>query len=150
SVILDGLFVLGYLAILLALAPIFGSLVLGLGLIQVTIILLGRARLRLVMQRDLSTKADEQSYLVELMKGISFLKCSGAEERAFERWSALFVEQMKATIQRGRFSAMIESAMAGLRTLSPLLLLWLGANGVLDGKMSLGSMLALNAVAASF
>ena len=150
SVILDGLFVLGYLAILLALAPIFGSLVIGLGLIQVAIILLGRARLRLVMQRDLSTKADEQSYLVELMKGISFLKCSGAEERAFERWSALFVEQMKATIQRGRVSAMIESAMGGLRTLSPLLLLWLGANSVLDGKMSLGSMLALNAVAASF
>jgi HlyB family type I secretion system ABC transporter len=150
SVILDGLFVLGYLAILLGLAPFVGLVVIGLGLIQITIVLLGRTRLRLVMQRDLATKADEQSYLVEAMKGMSFLKVSGAEERAFDRWSALFYEQLSATIQRGRFSAMIEAAMGALRTLSPLLLLWLGATAVLDGKMSLGTMLALNAVAASF
>jgi ATP-binding cassette subfamily B protein len=150
SVILDGLFVLGYLAILLALAPFFGLVVVGLGLIQVTIILLGRGRLRLVMQRDLATKADEQSYLVEVMKGISFLKFSGAEERAFDRWSALFFEQLNAAIQRGRFSAMIEAAMGAVRALSPLLLLWLGATSVLDGEMSLGTMLALNAVAGSF
>ena len=150
SVILDGLFVLGYLAILLALSPLFGLVVVGLGLIQVTIILLGRARLWLVMQRDLATKADEQSYLVEAMKGISFLKFAGAEERAFDRWSALFFEQLNAVIQRGRFSAMIEAAMGSVRTLSPLLLLWLGATSVLDGRMSLGTMLALNAVAASF
>ncbi len=150
SVILDGLFVVGYLAILLGLAPSFGLVVIGLGLIQVTIILLGRTRLRRVMQRDLSTKADEQSYLVEAMKGIAFLKFSGAEERAFDRWSALYFEQMNAAIQRGRYSAKIEAAMGSLRTLSPLLLLWLGASSVLDGTMSLGTMLALNAVAASF
>ena len=150
SVILDGLFVLGYLAILLGLAPLFGLVVIGLGLVQVTLILLSRTRLRRVMQRDLSTKADEQSYLVEVMKGIAFLKFSGAEERAFDRWSTLFFEQMNAAIQRGRFSAMIETAMGALRTLSPLLLLWLGATSVLDGRMSLGTMLALNAVAASF
>jgi ABC-type bacteriocin/lantibiotic exporter with double-glycine peptidase domain len=45
---------------------------------------------------------------------------------------------------------MVDTAMMGLRTFSPLLLLWLGAWQVLNGAMSLGTMLALNALAAAF
>ncbi len=40
--------------------------------------------------------------------------------------------------------------MTALRTFSPLILLWVGASRVLDGSMSLGTMLALNVLAISF
>ena len=40
--------------------------------------------------------------------------------------------------------------MTVLRTFSPLFLIWLGGTMVLDGSMSLGTMLAINALAAAF
>jgi ABC-type bacteriocin/lantibiotic exporter with double-glycine peptidase domain len=46
-------------------------------------------------------------------------------------------------------SAAIETATATVQTFSPLALLWIGSVQVLDGTMSLGTMLALNALAMS-
>ena len=150
SVILDGSFVLGYLAILLGAAPWFGLVVCGLGAVQAAILLLTRSRIRHLAQRELATRSEEQAYLVEAMKGIAVLKSSGAEQRAFDRWSTLFVKQMNASITRSYFSAILDATMGVLRTGCPLLLLWIGALYVLDGRMSLGTMLAVNALAASF
>jgi len=150
SALLDGTFVIGYLILLLSLAPVVGLLVLALGSIQAMIILGTRRRLRNLAQRDLASKADEQSYLIEAMKGIALLKASGAEDRAFDRWSALFVKQLNITIERSHFSTFIDTALSGLRSLSPLLLLWYGAIQVLNGHLQLGAMLAINSLAASF
>ncbi|HEU4388628.1 MAG TPA: peptidase domain-containing ABC transporter [Blastocatellia bacterium] len=150
SVILDGSFMVIYLLILWAISPLMGLLVIGLGAIQVLTIFGVSHRVRDLAQRDLSAKADEQSYLVEAMKGIPILKASGAEDTAFERWSNLFSKQLNISLERSNLSAVIEAVIGSIRAFSPLVLLWLGAQQVLDGTMSLGMMLALNALAASF
>jgi ABC-type bacteriocin/lantibiotic exporter with double-glycine peptidase domain len=82
--------------------------------------------------------------------GISTLKASGAENHAFDHWSNLYYKQLNVSLKRGQLNAILDTAMTTLRMLSPILLLWFGAIEVLDGKMSLGSMLALNALAISF
>jgi ABC-type bacteriocin/lantibiotic exporter with double-glycine peptidase domain len=150
SALLDGTFVIGYLALLFLLAPAVGLIVLALGSAQATIIFAAKRRLRHLAQRDLSTKADEQSYLVEAMKGIALLKASGAEDRAFDRWSGLFLKQLNVTIERSHLSTLMDTAISGLRSLSPLLLLWYGGIQVLHGHLQLGAMLAINSLAASF
>ncbi|HEU4387523.1 MAG TPA: peptidase domain-containing ABC transporter [Blastocatellia bacterium] len=150
SVILDGSFVLGYLAILLGAMPRFGVVVCGLGFLQAGVLLLSRGRIKRLAQRELATRSEEQSYLVEVMKGIAVLKSSGAEQRAFDRWWNLFVKQMNASVSRSFFSAVLEAVITALRTGCPLLLLWIGALYVLEGRLSLGTMLAVNALAASF
>jgi ATP-binding cassette subfamily B protein len=150
SALLDGTFVLGYLVLLIALAPVIGLIVLGLGFLQAAIILGTRHRLRHLAQRDLASKADEQSYLVEAMKGIALLKASGAEDRAFDRWSGLFLKQLNVTIERSHFSTLTDTAVSAVRSLSPLLLLWYGGIQVLNGHFQLGTMLAINSLAASF
>jgi ATP-binding cassette, subfamily B, bacterial len=150
SVFLDGSFVVIYLAILLYVSPTFGLLVAGLGTLQILIIFSTRQRVRALMQRELAAKASEQGYLVEAVSGISMLKASGAEDRAFERWSDLFNEQLNVSLERSRVSMLIENALSTLRMISPLLLLWFGALQILDGRLSLGEMLALTALAASF
>ncbi len=150
SAILDSIFVLTYLAILLLRAPLFGLLVVSIGLLQVAL-LLGTARhMHRLMQRDLEAQAESQSYLVEALIGIATLKASGAEDRTLDRWSNFFFNQLNVSIQRGYLSVLIDTAMSALRTFSPLLLLWVGAYAVLDGSMTLGTMLALNALAVAF
>jgi ABC-type bacteriocin/lantibiotic exporter with double-glycine peptidase domain len=99
------------------------------------------------MQRHLGAQAASQGYLFEALSGIATLKASGAEDRALDRWSDLFAAELNIALQRSHLSALLESARAALALLSPLLLLWVGVQRVLDGTLSLGAMLALTALA---
>ena len=150
SVMLDGPFALLYLAVLLAIAPTFALLVVGLSVVQAVVVLLSLAPLRHLGQRTLAAKSDEQSCLVELMKGIAQLKASGAEHRAYDRWIELFRRQLAVFLERGYFTAKVDVALGILRSASPLVLLWYGASLVVAGSLPLGTMLALGALAASF
>jgi ABC-type bacteriocin/lantibiotic exporter with double-glycine peptidase domain len=150
SVVLDGSLVLVYLAMLLVLSPLYGTIVLSVGLLQVMLLLGTARRIRDLLQRGLSTAAESQSYLVEALSGIATLKASGAEDRALDHWSNLFFKNLNVSLQRSQLSLVIGTAMTALRTFAPLLLLWVGALSVLDGTMTLGTMLALNTLAMSF
>ncbi|MFN6565703.1 peptidase domain-containing ABC transporter [Dendronalium sp. ChiSLP03b] len=150
SIILDGTFVLGYLILLFVQEPAFGVVVSIVGLLQVMLLFGTTNRVHDLMQRDLLAQAESQSYLVEALTGILTLKACGSEDRAFEYWSNLFFKQLNVSLQRNHLGALVDTAMLSLRSFSPLVLLWVGALYVLDGSMSLGTMLALNAIAASF
>lgn len=150
SAILDGALVLLYLAILMAQAPVFVALVVGLGLIQV-MILLGTSRLiASLTQRHLAAQAQSHSYVVEALTGIATLKASGTEDRALDHWSNLFLRHLNVILERNQLTAMIDTVMLTLRSFSPLILLWVGTSQVLNGSMSLGTMLALNTLAIYF
>jgi ABC-type bacteriocin/lantibiotic exporter with double-glycine peptidase domain len=150
SILFDGFFVLTYMLILLVACPSLGLLALGLGALQVIVVIGTRHRVAQLMQRELAARAGEQGYLVEAVSSISLLKASGVEDRALDRWSDLFFNQLNISLERNRLLVAIESALAAIRLLSPMLLLWLGTWSVLDGSMSLGLMLAVNSLASSF
>lgn len=150
SLVLDGGLVVGYLALLLWREPVFGLAVGALGAVQVALVLGSARRLQDLTSRDLRAQAESQSYLVEALEGISMLKASAAEERALQRYLDLFFVQVDVSLRRAQLSAMVDTAMTTLRLLAPLVLLWVGALRVLDGSMSLGTMLALNALGLSF
>ncbi|GAB4570338.1 MAG: NHLP family bacteriocin export ABC transporter peptidase/permease/ATPase subunit [Haliangiales bacterium] len=150
SALLDGTLVLVYLVFILVLSPTIGLVVLGLGSVQIIIFVLARRRYRELMAQGLEAQAQSQSYLVQLIGGIETLKAMGAEHRAVEHWSDLFVDELNVSLERGRLAALVDSLLDALRTASPLMILAIGAVLVLDGDLSLGLMLALNALAASF
>jgi len=150
SVILDGLFMLLYLYLLLTVSPEYGLLALALASLQAGVLIGARRRIHHVTQRELAASAEEQSYLIESIKGVAFLKASGAEDRAFDRWSNLFFKRLNVSLERGRLSAAVETALFMLRSLAPVLLLWFGATCVLNNRMSIGMMLAMNALAGAF
>jgi ABC-type bacteriocin/lantibiotic exporter with double-glycine peptidase domain len=102
------------------------------------------------MSQDLQTQAKAQSYLVQMLAGIETLKASGLEDRAVEQWSHLFVDELNVALKRGRLSALVEASMHALRMGSPLLVMWFGGLQVLSGSLSIGTMLALNALASGF
>lgn len=150
SVALDGIFAIVSLALVILLSPRFGLLAVGLAAIQVLLVVGSGRRSAHLMQQELAARSAEQSYLVEAMVGIALLKSSGAEQQAFDRWTDLFHEQLNVSLERSRFSALVDTAMSAMRTATPLALLWLGVQGVLSGQMTVGGMLALNALVAGF
>lgn len=148
--LLDGLLVTGYLAIILLTHWGVGLLVLLLGGIRLGIFVATQKQYRDLMGEALQAQADAANYQVQMIEGIETLKTSGAERRATEIWSNLFVNVLNVSIRRGRLSALVESLLLALELVSPLLVLLLGAHLVLEGRLSLGTMLALAALATAF
>src|SRR5229473_3532893 len=150
SALVDGTFVTLYLILLLVASPLMGLVVLGLAVVQVTVFLFSRRRRRELMAQELETTTRSGSYTVQILAGIETLKAMGREDRAVQHWSNLFVDNLNASLGRGQLGALVDALTGALRLVSPLIVLCLGALQVLSGDLSLGTMLALNALAAGF
>jgi ABC-type bacteriocin/lantibiotic exporter with double-glycine peptidase domain len=150
SGILDGAMVVFYLAILLFWQPLFGLLILVLGCIQILLLLGTTRRQYELTERDLAAQAESQSYLVEALTGIATLKAGASEDRAMEHWSNLFFKQLNISLRRSHLSNLVEAGQTVIEALSPVVLLGVGALWVLEGRMSLGTMLAVISLAMAF
>ena len=147
SALIDGVLVISYLALIIVLAPMMAVIVGGLGFLQVFIYLISRGRYRELQARALDAQARSQSYLVELFAGMGTLKACAAEGRAVERWSNLYIDELNVSLERGRVSAVIDGIIGLLSASSPVIILAFGALMVISGQITLGGMLAINAVA---
>jgi ABC-type bacteriocin/lantibiotic exporter with double-glycine peptidase domain len=148
--VLDGVFMLGYLVVLLAADLVLGALVAALGLLQIALFLATRARSRDLHQRHLLAQSKSQSLLFEALSGIATVKATGSEDRLFTAWSDRFAAEVAIDAQRDRLDAYVENMASSLRVLAPLALLWTGAHRVLDGSLELGTMLGLQMLALAF
>jgi ABC-type bacteriocin/lantibiotic exporter with double-glycine peptidase domain len=147
SGLLDGALVVLYLGLMLAINPVMALIVLGLGLLQVLILVLSTRKQRALLSETLEVEAKSQSYQVEMLTGIQTLKAFGVEHQAVQRFSELFVNVLNVSLRRGRLTAWVDALNASLRMAAPLVILSFGAMQVLAGKMTLGTMLGLNALA---
>ena len=150
AAVLDGAMAVFYLLILFLWAPIFGVLALLFGALQVILLIASTRRLYELTERDLAAQAESQSYLVEALAGVSTLKASAVENRAMEHWSNLFFKQLNVSIRRNHLTNLVEAGRDGIGTLAPILMIWLGGVMVMNGDLSLGTMLAVTTLAVSF
>ncbi len=149
STILDGLFVLVYFGILISQSLSFTLIIAVIGALQALLLLSTGKHLSELNRRELAATGKSQGYLTETVAGIKTLKSAGAEHRVLERWSNLFFDQMNISVRRVYVSTLIDTVMGGLGTFAPLIILWLGTQQVINGTMSIGTMLALNTLGAS-
>ena len=150
SGLLDGALVVFYLAILLVWQPLFGLLTLVFGCVQIALLLGTTRRLYELTERDLAAQAESQSYLVEALSGMATLKAAASEDRAMHHWSNLFSKQLNVSLRRSHVSNLVEVGQTVVEALAPVVLLWVGAVWVLEGAMSLGTMLAVTTLALAF
>ena len=150
SGVLDGGLVLLYLVLLFVASPTLAVVVVALALLQGTVVALSRRRQRELLAQNLHIQARADGYLVQLLAGMETLKVMGSEDKAALHWNELFVDVLNVSLSRGRLNAVVDSLTATLRMASPLCVLSCGALLVMRGDLSLGSMLALNALAVGF
>jgi ABC-type bacteriocin/lantibiotic exporter with double-glycine peptidase domain len=150
STLLDSSTIIVYLIVLISQSLLIAGVTLLIGAMQVILVLTTASSLRLLTTRDLAAQGKTQGYLNEALAGIATLKAAGAEQRALGRWTNLFFDEMKISMRLSYISSIIDILLTGLQLLAPLLLLWIGAMQVINGNMSLGTMLALDTLAALF
>ncbi|GAB3960506.1 hypothetical protein GCM10027614_82600 [Micromonospora vulcania] len=147
TIVLDTLFVLVYTALLVVVSPAYAAVVAVLTIAQIVIVLTTLRAVHERSQRELSVNAKAQSSAIDALAGAEFLKSSGLANWALRRWSDRFVESVQAGFQRRRLDLINESAMGMFQAAAPLVLLVFGIIQVVDGRMSLGTMLGLNVLA---
>jgi ABC-type bacteriocin/lantibiotic exporter with double-glycine peptidase domain len=147
---LDGMMVMFYLALLLIADFRLGFLVAGLALIRIAILAGALRRRRRLMSEALEAQAASSSYQVQMLAGIEALKACGAEQRAVDTWSHLFVRELNVSLSRGRLDVLVNSILDGIALGSPLAILLYGGSRVMAGDLTLGTMLSLAALAGGF
>ena len=150
TTLVDGAMVLVAMLLLLTLAPVFGAVTVGLGLVQVLTLVVARRRLENLAGEELAMRTVTRAYEVEMMYGIETLKSMGREEAAVERWSHHFVDSTNVGIDRGRLSGVVNAIQGSLQLSAPLITIAVGAVLVLDHGLSFGAMLGMQSLALAF
>jgi ABC-type bacteriocin/lantibiotic exporter with double-glycine peptidase domain len=150
TTVLDGAIVFGYLAALLWTSPAVGLLVLGIGCAHIALFIATRRTLLELGMASLDVQARASSRLVDLLAGMETLKSMGLEGQAVERWSHAFVDEVNLAVRKGRLQAWSDAARTSLQVAGSLIVLIYGTHLVLDGRLSLGTMLSLSALGIGF
>ncbi len=148
--LLDSSMVITYLFILLSQSLPFTLLTLGIGFSQMLLVIVTYSPIRELARQELNAQGKSQGYLAEALNGIATVKAAGAEEEIYNRWSNHFFDQLTVSVRRSYVSSLASAAMSVLSSFSSIAMLWVGATQVLNGSMSVGTMMALNALAGSF
>lgn len=147
--LLDGGLALLYLGILYSQAPLFGAMVMVTAIGQFLLLAHTGERLHAQSQILLATQAEEESFAVQMLRGIETVKAAGTESWLLAQWRTRFSAALRASAVRGYTRARIQTLLQLLSQATPLLLLWIGVGAVASGSLSLGQMLALVVLAVS-
>jgi len=148
--VIDGTLASLYLGLLLAFDLRMGLVTLGLGLLQVGVVVLAGRRNRFLSAQSLEASARVSGYEYQILAGIETLKAAGAEQRAVAHWRSLFADKIEASLARGRLDALVDAAIDAISLGAPLGVLTLGGLTVLNGQLPLGTMLGLVTLAEGF
>ncbi|WP_310489541.1 peptidase domain-containing ABC transporter [Chamaesiphon sp. VAR_69_metabat_338] len=103
-----------------------------------------------IARKQLRTKAERnarsQSHLVEVIAGIQTVKAQNVELRSRWKWQERYTQYVMAGFQTVKTFTTANSATTFLNQLSSLLVLWVGAYLVLDGKLTLGQLIAFRII----
>ena len=150
ALLLDGCFLIFYLGLMAWILPVFALGAAVAGVLQCGVVLLTSERLHTLAQQELTAISKEQGYLVEAIKGILTVKASGTEQGTVDRWGKLFTGQLNVALERMHVSAITDSLLSVVKFLTPVALLSVSIEAVLQHRIGIGSMMALQALAGAY
>jgi ATP-binding cassette subfamily B protein len=101
-----------------------------------------------IKQREASSILNSQ--IIEGLKGIETIKVHAAEEKTMEKLETEYIKNLKIAFQEGVLSNIQGSISSGISNLGNLVLMYLGATLVMDGKITLGSLMAFTSLSGYF
>ena len=93
------------------------------------------------------TSAAQQSFLVETVTNIDTVKAMAVEPQFNGRWEELVSHSAGASFNNVKFNITLEGFSGFTQTVASLGILWYGGNMVMDGRFTLGQLIAFQMVA---
>jgi ATP-binding cassette subfamily B protein len=147
TVVLDAVFSIIYIVVMIVYSPLLTVVALATVPLFALLTLITAPIVRSQSRTKAERNAETQSYLVEVVSGIQTVKAQNIELKSRWQWQSRYARYVSAG-----FKSVLTSTTAGsisnfLNKLSGLLLLWVGAYLVLQGKLTLGQLIAFRIIA---
>lgn len=136
--------------IVLSYDPLLGAVTVGMALPNMLLLRAIAARQRQSSQRQASAGAKLAAASIGALQSIETLKASGLENQAFERWAGHQANLLEVRRDLGQMEVVLAAAPTLFRTLANVVVLGLGAMRVMDGAMTIGTLVAFQSLAESF
>lgn len=115
-------------------------------LVTIPIVIVSTLLMSKIQQKLIRLKADQgakvQSYIVEVLSGITSVKSQHMESLVEATWRDRYVQYLSSGFTTSNINTIFYSYSNFLNTISSLLVLWVGAELVLQGELTLGGMIA--------
>ncbi len=148
--VIDGVMVIGHLLFLILTSAKMTIVSLVVVAVQVGVYLATRRKLEELAAGSVAKQSEAANALNELLVGMESLKASGCEQKASQPWAARYVDVMNIGLRQGQMTNFSSAILGTLHMLGPIVILMVGALEVMDRKMSLGTLLAAETLAAGF
>lgn len=90
------------------------------------------------------------SQIIESLKGIETIKVHAAEENSIEKLEVEYIRNLKIAFKEGVLSNVQQSISGAVSTIGNLVLMYIGARMIINGDITLGSLMAFSTLAGYF
>lgn len=101
-------------------------------------------------QKQMEDNAQLTSYLVESLNGIQTVKAFNGEQTVQTETEFKFIRLLKSIFKLSRIGNAQEGLKASVEAVGGVVILWVGAHSVLQGNMTIGSLISFNALLVYF
>ena len=150
NMLIDFILVLITLVVMLTVSPVLATIVLVCTLVFIGVNQLVYPIMRRRSEEEIVARAGESTYLMETIRAVRAVKIHGHESQRESGWRNQFAAVLSASYRSGMLGIGVNLAEAVLFDFAFLICAYLGALQVIDGKMSIGVLLAFLAYRSSF
>lgn len=147
TAVLDVLFSVIYIAVMLLYSVRLTVCV----LLTIPIVVISMLLISAILQKLIRLKADHgaqvQSYLVEILSGMFTVKAQNMESLVEGTWRDRYVQYLMSGFTTSTISSIFAAFNHFLNTMSSFLVLWVGAELVAEGQLTLGGLIAFRILA---
>jgi|GEM_PF-831918 len=150
SVVIDTslLFLFGYL--LVRESVNLGTMVVLIGCFLFLILLISTKRSMMLTDQDVIAQSKVQTITAESINRIYDIKALGLEGEVVDRWYEQFEKQLSTFYKKSVFDSLVSNVILTTQFMLPIVVLWRGSSLVMDGTMSMGTLIAINTLAVLF
>jgi ATP-binding cassette subfamily B protein len=115
----------------------------------VALTVLATPRIKEYAREVFAASTDAQSFLMEALGGIETIKGMGSERPVRLKWEKKYVKALETQYRSQSFSILVGLASQILNSATTIVILWAGASLVLARELTIGQLMAFNALMGS-
>ena len=147
TLIIDLLFTFVFLAVMWFYSPWLFAIVIVTILFYIAVCAALTPLLRSRIDERFRRGAEGQAFLVESVTGIQTLKASAVEPQMHQRWEKLLAAYVRSGFKAAKINIWGGQAIQLINKASTVLILYVGAKLAIDGKITVGELVAFNMLA---
>lgn len=142
TVILDTVFAVIYLLVMFMYSTVLSTITLLILPLYIILSLVLSPVYRKYLKDKFDANTENQAFLIETVTGIQTVKAFAAEQQVLGKWEQLLARYIKTSFASVNLSNIAGNIGTFIQQFFILLLLWVGSQQVMQGKLSVGELIA--------